>query len=92
MYWLLYDISDNRRRNKLAQICKDYGLVRMQKSCFYGKLEGRGLNRFQGQLDRLLQPEDQVLLIPISRKSVLGTKIWGDGNVQILDTDVICFC
>ncbi len=35
---LLYDIPDNKVRTKVADICLDYGLVRIQYSAFRGEM------------------------------------------------------
>ncbi|MGV8134342.1 MAG: CRISPR-associated endonuclease Cas2 [Mangrovibacterium sp.] len=37
--WVLYDIKKNRPRGKVAKICKQSGLYRVQKSVFLGSLE-----------------------------------------------------
>lgn len=34
----VYDITNDRIRNKVAQICQDYGLTRIQYSAFLGSL------------------------------------------------------
>jgi len=38
LYWLIYDISENKIRGKIASKCKNYGLFRVQKSSFIGNL------------------------------------------------------
>lgn len=35
---LIYDVPDDRLRTKLADICLDYGLERIQYSAFFGEL------------------------------------------------------
>jgi len=35
---LIYDVEDDRLRNRVAEICLDYGLERIQFSAFFGKL------------------------------------------------------
>ena len=35
---LIYDIEDDRLRTRVADICQDYGLQRIQFSAFFGKL------------------------------------------------------
>ena len=35
---VLYDIPDDRIRTKIAELCKDYSLVRIQYSAFLGKI------------------------------------------------------
>lgn len=43
---VLYDISDDRVRTKVACTCEDYGLDRIQFSAFYGRLN----RNMQGEL------------------------------------------
>lgn len=38
MCLVVYDITDDRVRDKVADICKDYGLDRIQYSAFLGDL------------------------------------------------------
>mgnify|MGYP001215711504 CR=1 FL=1 len=35
---VIYDIPDDRERAKIADICLDYGLERIQYSAFFGEL------------------------------------------------------
>lgn len=90
MYWLLYDISDNRRRVKLAQLCKDYGFVRMQKSCFFGRVNKITLNRFERELERMADSNDIIYLIPIAENSLKQMRIWGEKG-EMFKEDDICF-
>jgi CRISPR-associated endonuclease Cas2 len=36
--WVIYDIVKDKSRTKIAKFCKEYGLYRVQKSCFLGDL------------------------------------------------------
>jgi len=55
-----YDVSDDRRRLKVAQVLQGY-LVRVQKSVFEGHLSERQLRRLQSRLARIVEPrEDSV--------------------------------
>ena len=54
---LMYDISNDRIRTKVAIACEDYGLDRIQYSAFYG------------QLSRKLEHLAQVLLLVTSEGS-----------------------
>ena len=47
---VIYDIPDDRVRNRLAEVCKDYGLQRIQYSAFQGDLNH---NRRQELIRRL---------------------------------------
>ena len=37
IYWVIYDISNDRTRSRVASKCKNYGLDRIQKSAFIGR-------------------------------------------------------
>jgi len=42
MYTLvIYDITDDALRLKVAEVCKGFGLVRIQKSAFLGKIDSQ---------------------------------------------------
>jgi CRISPR-associated protein Cas2 len=49
---IIYDIENDRARNRIAEACKDYGLVRVQKSAFRGDLN---TNRREMLFQRLQQ-------------------------------------
>ena len=38
IYWVMYDISVTKTRNKAVKACKNKGLYRVQKSIFLGEL------------------------------------------------------
>ncbi|NDJ78837.1 MAG: CRISPR-associated endonuclease Cas2 [Chloroflexi bacterium] len=63
---LIYDISNDRVRGKVADACLDYGLDRIQFSAFAGEL-GRGhQEELMLKIDELLGDESGTIqLIPI---------------------------
>ncbi|MFZ5591101.1 MAG: CRISPR-associated endonuclease Cas2 [Bacillota bacterium] len=43
--FVIYDIEEDRVRNKILEACKDYGLEHVQYSAFFGELgHNRGKN------------------------------------------------
>ena len=75
---VLYDIEEDRPRNRVVNICKDYGLQRIQYSAFLGRLNR---NRREALCKRL-QAElsgfnSRVRVQPICEKD--------SANVWILD-------
>ena len=66
---VIYDISDDKKRAKVANACQDYGLDRIQYSAFYGEL---GRNHQEELMLRVMDIlEDKpgnIQLIPISPK------------------------
>ena len=75
MIWLLaYDIADDRWRLRAAEKAHYFGLVRMQKSLFLGRLNRRSLNHLRHWLDNELKPQlrsdDKVLLLRVGQKAL----------------------
>jgi len=66
---LIYDISNDRARSKVADVCLDYGLDRIQFSAFLGKLNRNQqeelLMKIQKKMAKL---PGNVQLIPICAK------------------------
>lgn len=64
---VVYDIANDRIRNKIADICLDYGLDRIQLSVFYGDITRTHQNELMQRMRRLLGKEvGKILLIPIA--------------------------
>lgn len=91
MYWLLYDISEQKKRSKLVQLCKDNGLTRMQKSCFFGTIKSSSVKKFEQDIEKLIDSCDCVYLIPISQFSFNQTKIWGSSQQDLEVEENCCF-
>lgn len=63
---LIYDISNDRIRSKVACTCEDYGLDRIQYSAFYGQLNRNLQEELILRIRHLLGNEaGHVQLIPI---------------------------
>lgn len=91
-YWLLYDISCSRRRLKIVQLCLDYGLKRVQKSCFLGEMSKAKCQEFEKSLTDMVSDEDSVYLIPITDTVMEGIKAWGMSELNMALADpAVCF-
>lgn len=51
---LVYDISDDKTRTKVADACLDYGLDRIQYSAFLGRLNGTHRRELMKKMRRIL--------------------------------------
>lgn len=74
---VIYDIPDDRVRNRMAEVCKDYGMERIQYSAFRGNLNH---NRRQELIQRLRRTlgkrEGNVQVWPVCDKdAALSTEI-----------------
>lgn len=68
---LVYDIPDDRVRTKVADICLDYGLERIQYSSFLGELNHNRQEEIMQKIRRKLgKKEGNIQLFPICRKDM----------------------
>lgn len=71
-WWLVcYDVRDPARLRKAAKILEGTG-ERMQYSVFRCWLNPAAMHRLRWELTRVLEPEDDVLLIPLCSRCVNG--------------------
>ena len=74
-HFVFYDIEVDRIRNRVAEICKDYGLERIQFSGFSGKL-GRNKREelFLKITHAIYEGYGKVLILPLCEKDLRETK------------------
>ncbi len=66
---LIYDISDTKVRTKVADICQDYGLERVQYSAFTGNLRRVHQEEMLAKMrKRLGKRPGKILLLPACEK------------------------
>ncbi|MCK6579482.1 MAG: CRISPR-associated endonuclease Cas2 [Anaerolineae bacterium] len=67
---VFYDISSDRIRGKVACICEDYGLDRIQLSAFYGRLSRNHREELMLRLSTVLGEESgRIQLVPVSTET-----------------------
>jgi CRISPR-associated protein Cas2 len=75
--WVIYDIRKNRTRERVAKRCKFYGLARVQKSVFLGKIKTKWFKLLHVELSNTInQRTDRLFIVPMSTeeyKRVLQT-------------------
>lgn len=79
LYWVIYDITEDKLRSKVSEKCKDYGMFRIQKSAFIGhmtrnKVEMLGID----VRDIIGDSNDYIFIIPacdkcFSSKFIIGS-------------------
>ena len=72
MYTLvIYDIPDDRIRNKIGEACKDYGLERIQYSAFLGDMNLNRREELRLRLQRTLGKEEgNIQIYPFCDKDL----------------------
>ena len=88
--WVVYDISDDRTRSRVADRCLDFGLQRVQKSVFLGNLDSNRVDEVILFSQELLNVEtDSVYVFPMCRDDFEKVRIVGQGFDQDLVADKI---
>ena len=68
---LVYDITSDRLRTKVADICLDYGLQRVQYSVFQGELTTNRQGELMQKIKRKLgRSPGSVLLYPLCERDL----------------------
>ena len=88
--WVLYDIKDNKARNKVAKACKQSGLYRVQYSVFLGIIESTEKDTLELIIQELIEPEeDSVYIFPMSKNELNETVLLGQAFDKEFVTDEV---
>ena len=90
-YIVCYDICDDRRLRKVAEICSDFG-VRLQYSVFECDLNAAERAKLEAKLgDVLHHDEDQVLFIDLGPAEGRGERVITALGRQYTKLDAPCY-
>jgi CRISPR-associated protein Cas2 len=86
LVWVIYDITDNRTRQRVSDCCKNYGLYRVQKSVFLGDLNTNDRESLGLECEELIDTEkDSVYVFPMDEQSFKKVQLIG----QAFDKDLV---
>jgi CRISPR-associated protein Cas2 len=90
--FVVYDISKDRTRTKIAKRCLDFGLYRIQKSVFLGDIESNRVNEIILASQELMNEDtDSVYVFPLCREDFEKVRIVGLGGRFRQITQIHCF-
>ncbi|MDY6865365.1 MAG: CRISPR-associated endonuclease Cas2 [Halobacteriota archaeon] len=89
LVWVIYDISEDKSRSKVAKICKGYGLYRVQKSAFLGDLNKNESDSLAIECEDLIDDGDSVYVFPMCDDCFKKIRLIGEGFDKDLVTDEI---
>lgn len=88
LVWIIYDISEDKVRTKVSKACKRYGLERVQKSVFLGRLNSNRLDELAEKCNSLIDEDvDSVYLFPFCQDDFRRVKVLGQGFDRELVND-----
>lgn len=86
----MYDIEKDKIRNKIAKLCKQAGLYRVQFSVFLGTLNDNEKDTLHLQIEELIDEEkDSVYIFPMSKNELKQTVLLGQAFDKKLITDKV---
>ena len=77
--WIIYDISSDRARTKIAKACKQKGLYRVQFSAFVGSINRNSLDELSLQIEELMADDDKVYIFPMCEDDFRKCRLLGEG-------------
>jgi len=90
MVWVVYDITENSIRSKVARICLDKGLYRVQKSVFLGTLNANERDSLAIECEEIIDPDvDSVYVFPMDDDSFRKVKLLGQAFDKELVNDEV---
>jgi len=85
LVWIIYDISDDRARTKIAKACKQKGLYRVQYSAFVGSINHNSLDELTLQMEELMaDDDDKVYIFPMCEDDFRKCRLLGEAFDQKL--------
>lgn len=84
--WVLYDIQKDKARTKVAKLCQQFGLYRVQMSVFLGTLNENQKDSLELEIAEIINEDvDSVYLFPMNQKELKQTVLLG----QAFDKDLV---
>ncbi|WP_457642552.1 CRISPR-associated endonuclease Cas2 [Persephonella sp.] len=71
-----YDVSDNKKRNKLSKLLKAYG-IRTQRSLFEVECDENVVKSLLKEVEQVIDPIDKFFIYPVERRNIKKIKRLG---------------
>jgi CRISPR-associated protein Cas2 len=90
LVWVIYDITVNKTRSKIAKTCENKGLYRVQKSVFLGKLNRNQIDELKIMCEDVINTEtDSVYIFPMCEEDFKKVRLLGQAFDKKLVTDEV---
>lgn len=80
LYFIMYDIENDKIRTRIAKYLEDKGCVRVQKSIFFAQTERSLFNEIHNtlrEIQDMYQNDDSLFFVPVSTDQMRSMKIVG---------------
>lgn len=91
LVWVIYDIVEDKKRNKIAKLCKNKGLYRVQKSVFLGTLNNNQIDEINLQCSDIMDEKvDSVYIFPMCEADFKKVKLLGQAfDKKLVSAEVL---
>lgn len=91
LLWVIYDITDDKTRARVAKACKGKGLYRVQKSAFLGTLNRNQLDELRMMCEDLINSDvDSVYIFPMCEDDFKKVKLLGQAfDKKLVSAEVL---
>ncbi len=90
-YIVMYDISEDKQRNKALEICRYFGMERIQYSVYGGRLEKKARKEIEKELKMIkIGSEDSIGIVTICNNCLIKSttigkkKTWEKKTITII--------
>ncbi len=89
--WVMYDIGENKARNKIVKICEQAGIYRVQYSVWLGEMNKSKRREVQTQIEDLIDHDvDKVYIFPMCREDFKSCVLLGQAfDKKLITNEVI---
>ena len=77
LIWILYDIKNNKKRNKVSCICRNFGMFPIQKSVFLGIIDEDLKDVFLNNLKNNFDEDDSIIILQTTKNNVKNSIVLG---------------
>lgn len=90
LVWVIYDIVENKTRNKVIRKCKNTGLYRVQKSVFLGDMDNNDFDELKLEIENIVNiNKDSVYIFPMAKSELNKAGLIGQAFDKEMVTDEI---
>ncbi|TWU02795.1 CRISPR-associated endonuclease Cas2 [Stieleria varia] len=79
IHLVMYDISDDKTRRRIADRLADLGLIRTQFSVFVGTIEPNRVDELALFAEESLEEQDRLYILPMTRENLANSRQVGRG-------------
>lgn len=78
LVWVVYDIVNDKKRGKVARVCINKGLYRVQKSVFLGTLNRNQIDELKIMCEDIFDADvDSIYIFPMCEDDFKKVKLLG---------------